>query len=371
MSPEQRGLSQRRGPALAHEVRRIAVFRALFLGDLLITTPALRALRRRFPRAEITLISLPWAEEFVARVPHLIDRLVPFAGYPGLDEVPADPARTEAFLAAQRAYGYDLALQMHGDGTVSNALVAELGAGATVGLARPGDTRLDVSVPYQDGCSEVLRWLGLAAALGAPAADTQLELSLTPADEDWGEALLGPVGAAPLVGLHLGAKDPARRWPVSRFAALGNALRRLSGANLVLTGGPHERLLTTEAASLLEAPALNLSGQTDLGSFAAVVRRLDLLVTNDTGASHIAAAVGTPSVVLFGPTRPAQFAPIDSRRHLAIDALTFAPEGSDGAAALALLPVQPVLDAAGLQLSRTARRLAERAVGGGEALCAG
>lgn len=367
MSPEQYAPSRRGRPALGHDVRRIVIVRALFLGDLLLATPAWRALRRRFPRAEFTLVGLPWADEFVARVPRLIDRFVPFPGYPGLVELPVDAARTAAFLAEQRAYGYDLALQMHGDGTASNGLVAELGAAASVGLALPGDTRLDVPMPWPDDCHEALRWLGLAGALGAATADIRLELELSAADERWGEALLGPAPEAPLVGLHLGAKDPARRWPASRFAALGAALRRHAGAAIVLTGGPHERPLTAEAASLLDAPALDLAGQTDLGSFAAVVRRLDLLVTNDTGASHVAAAVGTPSVVLFGPTRPAHFAPLDGRRHVAVDALAHAPAGCGPADALARLPVQPVLDAACAQLLRRAGGLAERAVGGGGA----
>lgn len=369
MSPELHGAAKRPAP-LADEVRSVVVVRALFLGDLLMATPAWRALRRRFRHAEITLVGLPWAEEFVARVPHLIDRFVPFAGYPGLAELPYEPERTAAFLAAQQAYGYDLAIQMHGDGTSSNALVAQLGACATVGLARPGDDRLDVAVPYDDAANEVQRCLAVAAALGAPAGDTRLELGITAQDEAWAEALLGFSNGGPLIGMHLGAKDPARRWPPSRFAALATVLQR-QGASIVLTGGPHERLLTVEAASLLDAPALNLSGQTDLGSFAALVRRLDLLVTNDTGASHLAAAMGTPSVVLFGPTRPAQFGPLDGRRHRVVDAVEFAPAGCDGAQALAQLPVRPVFEAAMAQLAhRDAAPLSQRAVGGGEAACA-
>lgn len=364
---------QRRGPALAQEVRKIALFRALFLGDLLMTTPAWRALRRRFPRAEITLISLPWAESFVGLVPHLIDRFVPFAGYPGLVELPYEPARTAAFLDEQRAYGYDLAIQMHGSGPTSNALVAELGARSTVGLARPGDERLDVALPYPDDSNEVLRWLALAAALGAPIGDTALELRPAAADAARAEALLAPAAGRPRVGLHLGAKDPTRRWPPRQFAALAIALRRLCGASIVLTGGGHERGLTAQV------PGLDLAGQTDVGSFAALVAQLDLLVTNDTGASHLAAAVGTPSVVLFGPTRPAEYAPLDAERHRVVNALDHAPAGRDGAEALRLLPIQPVLEAAVAQLDRyraapaapVAPGLIARSVGGGEALCAG
>jgi hypothetical protein len=89
----------------AVSVKRVAVLRALFLGDLLCAVPALRALRRRFPQAEITLIGLPWAEEFVRRLPALVGRLLPFTGYPGIAEVAQCPERTATFLAEARAYG--------------------------------------------------------------------------------------------------------------------------------------------------------------------------------------------------------------------------------------------------------------------------
>src|SRR5690349_18761415 len=111
---------------------RIAILRALYLGDLLCATPALRALRERFPGAEITLIGLPWAAEFVARSPHL-DQFLPFPGWPGMDDEPPDPAGREPFLAAARAARFDLALQMHGSGVTSNDIVAALGARITFG----------------------------------------------------------------------------------------------------------------------------------------------------------------------------------------------------------------------------------------------
>src|SRR5215208_3426584 len=103
--------------------RRIAVFRALFLGDLLCAVPALNALDRRFPNAEITLIGLPWARQLSARLP-AVDRFVEFAGYPRLPEVPPDEQRTAAFLEAMRGERYDLAIQIHGSGEVSNELTA-------------------------------------------------------------------------------------------------------------------------------------------------------------------------------------------------------------------------------------------------------
>src|SRR5205814_9091680 len=127
--------------------RRIAIFRALYLGDLLCATPAFRALRRRFPRAEITLVGLPWARELVARS-RALDRLEAFPGYPGLAEARHEAGRTAAFLAAARARRYDLALQMHGDGNVSNGFVADLGAAVSLGYRRGDDGRLTVGLSY-------------------------------------------------------------------------------------------------------------------------------------------------------------------------------------------------------------------------------
>src|SRR5437588_8448385 len=113
--------------------KRIAVFRALQLGDLLVAVPALRALRAQFPEAEITLIGLPWAKSFVQRFHHYVDRFVEFAGYPGIAEREVVPERTACFIEEQRAYGYDLVIQMHGNGEASNQFALALGGRMTVG----------------------------------------------------------------------------------------------------------------------------------------------------------------------------------------------------------------------------------------------
>lgn len=359
-------------PDHGHEVRSIVILRALYLGDLLLSVPAWRALRRRYPRARITLVGLPWAAAFVARMGHLIDRLVIFPGYPGLPEVPYDPARAAAFLEEQRAERYDLALQMHGSGESSNGFAAELGARVSLGYARPGDDRLAISLPYQDGQHEVARWLCLVGTLGAPMGDSRPEFQTIAADEVAAAALLGPRAPGPLVALHLGAKDPARRWPARKFAALGAALNERYGARLVLTGTAGEADLAEQVSARLGAPALDLVGRTELGAFAALIGRVDLLVSNDTGASHLAAAAGTPSVVLYGPSRPSEYAPLDRERHRVVDALEHARRGEDPALALRRLPVESVLHAciAHLGVSRSAQPAA-RAVGGEEALCAG
>lgn len=324
-------------------VRRIAVLRALYLGDLLMTVPAFRALRRAFPEAEVTLIGLPWAAELVRRFDRYVDRHLDFPGFPGIIEVPVVPDRTAAFLAEQRARCYDLAIQMHGDGSVSNGFIAELGAAVTLGYAPSGDRRLTHALPFRERQNEVLRWLELVAELGAPADDASPEFPLREPELERAAAMLEVSGGGPLVGLHAGAKDLARRWPAERFAALGDRLAERYGARIVLTGAAAERELVDSVAAAMRAPALNLAGRTDIAGFAAAIAQLDLLVTNDTGASHLAAATRTPSVVLFGPTRPQQFAPLDATLHRPIDALDVDGSWADPAEALARLPVEHVL----------------------------
>ncbi|HEY0738914.1 MAG TPA: glycosyltransferase family 9 protein [Herpetosiphonaceae bacterium] len=323
-------------------VQKIAVFRALFLGDLLCTVPAFRALRRRYPQAEITLIGLPWAAEFVERVPYL-DRFVAFPGYDGLQEVSYKPGQTEAFLRSSQAAGYDIALQMHGDGHVSNGFVGALGARLSLGYRQGADERLGFSLPYEQSQHEVLRWLRLVAALDAPVDDHRIELLITDADARQAARLLADMSSGPLVALHAGAKDQARRWSPERFAAVGDALVERFCARVVLTGSAGEREITAAVQRAMRYPALDLAGATDLGTFAAVLRRVDLLLSNDTGASHVAAATGTRSVVLFGPSRPEQWAPLDRERHQVIDAAALS--GSDPSIALQHLPVEPVLSA--------------------------
>src|SRR5947199_777445 len=100
---------------------------------MLLAVPALRAIRQRFPEAEISLIVLPWMGAFVRRFRGYVDRFVEFGGYPGIEEVELIPEHSQRFIQEQKAYGYDIVIQMHGSGCVSNALVAALDGKVTLG----------------------------------------------------------------------------------------------------------------------------------------------------------------------------------------------------------------------------------------------
>ncbi len=299
-------------------IKRIAIFRALQLGDLLVAVPALRAIRRQFPSAEITLIGLPWAEAFVQRYRSYLDRFVKFAGYPGIKEVAFDARRSSRFIEEQRGYGYDLVVQMHGSGRASNPFALALGgritAGYYEGTPPPG---LDPAAPYPRDEHEILRNLGLAALLGCSNLDAWLEFPLY--DDDYAEAaaLLRrlPRAGRPWIGLHPGARPQARRWPTAYFAELGDELAQRFGAQIIFTGSTDERSTVQKVMAEMKMQPLNLAGETSLGGLAALIGKLDLFISNDTGPAHIACALDRPSITIFGPADPRRWAPIDQERH--------------------------------------------------------
>jgi len=306
---------------LAGKPRRIAVFRALYLGDLLLAVPALRALREGFPQAEITLIGLPWAASFAHRFRRYVDRFVEFVGYPGISEVPVNMERIKPFLDAQQAYGYDLVVQMHGSGQTSNAFVLALGgrttAGYTIGTFSAASRALTWSAPYPTDQPEVLRNLGLAALAGCAHLDPTLEFPLCAEDRAEATALLSglPRARGPVIGFHPGASRPARRWPTAYFAALADELAREVDGAIIFTGGPDEELIVQEVVDKMTTRPLNLAGKTSLGGLAALMSRMDLFISNDTGPAHLANALATPSITIFGPTEPRRWAALDRANH--------------------------------------------------------
>jgi ADP-heptose:LPS heptosyltransferase len=298
--------------------RRIAIFRALQLGDLLMAVPALRAIRKRFPSAEITLIGLPWAESFVQHFSRYIDRFVEFPGFLGIDEVEVNPERTARFLEEQHARHYDLVMQMHGDGTASNSFALALGGRVTVGYFK--DTMpagMTSGQKYPDDLPEIERNLGLARMLGCCDCDPGLEFPLLKQDHAEAAALLHrlPLATRPWVGIHAGARSPARCWPVEYFASVADTFAQRFNAQIILTGSPGESTTVQQVADLMQTQPLNVAGKTSLGGLAALISELDLFISNDTGPAHIADAVDIASVTIFGPADYRRWAPLNRERH--------------------------------------------------------
>ncbi len=323
-------MSLTRSPRIdARTITSVAVLRALKIGDLFCAIPALRAIRGALPHARIVLISLPWAREFVQRFSHLVDGFREFPGWPGLPESAPRIDCVPGFLHGIQQERFDLAIQLHGSGAVVNQIIGLMGARVTAGFYPAGSEwpKSDHFIPWPERGLEVRRLLTLTDHLGFPAASEHLEFPQNEADLAAARALLDPDAGA-YACIHPGASAAERRWPVERFAAVAQALAA-RGLRIVLTGTAEEQPLTRSVAAALGAPAIDLAGKTDLGTTAAVLSGARLIVCNDTGVSHIAAAVGTPSVVISTGSNPSRWAPLNTARHWVLSVPGGWPEATE------------------------------------------
>jgi len=298
--------------ALDDEPQSIAIVRLRTgLGDLLCTLPALRALRRRLPRAYIALVTYPEMAEVAGRMRPWVDELIGFPGYPGIPERPPRRAQIAPFFQAARERRFDLALQMYGASRAAVEVTARIGARHTGGFLAHGDPAPEAAawIPYPEHEHEIRRHLRLMGHLGAESSDEALAFPIRP-----GEA--GPPVPGPYALLHPGATSPSRRWPTQRFAAVGDALAA-RGLRVAVIGTPDEHETAGSVAAAMRARCLDLCGRTDLGALAALLHRAALLVGNDSGPAHLAAAVGTPSVTIFLSGDPVRWAHDPARHRVA------------------------------------------------------
>jgi len=290
-------------------------------------------LRHGLPQARISLVGLPWARALCERLDS-VDEFIEFPGWPGLPERPPPDVQTgAAFISSLRTRQADLALQMHGSGGIVNPLVASFGAARMAGFAVPGFWPWDG--PWDEPCSgpdspptehthgfvhwphagsEVERLLALTDHLGLPRQGVHLDFPLRDEDRTTAAALRRTLGARDHVLLHPGAQLPSRRWAPQRFAAVADALAE-EGLGIVITGSPAEAPLARAVCEAMRAPAVDVSGMTSLWTLGALVEGARLVLTNDTGLSHIAAALRRPSVIVASGSDVARWAPADTALH--------------------------------------------------------
>jgi ADP-heptose:LPS heptosyltransferase len=301
--------------------KSILVFRALQLGDLLCAVPAFRALRSAYPHAQITLAGLPWARTFVERFSRYFDEFLEFPGYPGLPELEKSIGEISEFLNDVQKREFDLALQMHGCGTITNPLIALFGAKACGGFYLPGQYCPDPNLfmPYPANDPEVWRHLRLMQNLGVPLQGEYLEFEVHRADMSRFRAIQNAhsLKGGEYICLHPGARAEWRRWPPDCFAAVGDELAG-RGFQVVITGSAEEHLLAETVRTQMKFPAFNFAGKTDLGSLAALLTGARVLVCNDTGVSHLAAALRVPSVIVFWTSDLAGWPPLDRQLHRSV-----------------------------------------------------
>lgn len=301
------------------EISKIAIFRALQLGDMLCAVPALRALRLAYPKAEITLIGLPWASTFVSRFAHYLDNFISFPGYEGLPEQPFDEDAFREFILHVQHQQFDLLLQMQGNGTVVNQMLLACGARHLAGFHN-AHSRMhsDLFIEYPNYGREVDRHLLLMSHLGIPALSRDLEFPLTEQDiRDLNDLML-PLEKQNYVCIHPGSRGSWRQWPPDAFARLANYCGKKQ-FKIVVTGVREEEHIIKAVITKCDFPVIDLTGRTSLGAMAALLANSFLLIANCTGVSHIAAALKTPSLIISMDGEPERWRAADTNRHRVID----------------------------------------------------
>jgi heptosyltransferase I len=321
---------RRRRPA-AGEVRRILVLRLERIGDLLMSLPALHALRARAPQAGIDLVVGSWNAP-LARLVEGVDA-VETMDAPWLARGAGGSGWPALLRQARgwRARRYDLAINLEGD-IRSTVIMSRAGARWCAGFGMAGGgPLLDDDVGFDQRSHTAVNGVRLVqAAFGelparqvwpaegreAAARLPRAALTIPPAALARADALLAAAAGAPanrpLVGLHIGAGRAVKEWPPERMAEAGAWAVRERGAALVLTGSAADRAAADQVRRALppSATVVDTVGGADLVALAAVISRLSLLITPDTGPMHVAAAVGTPLVALFGPSSPDRWGPL-------------------------------------------------------------
>jgi ADP-heptose:LPS heptosyltransferase len=296
--------------------RRVVLLRASRIGDFINATPAFHALKRHMPEAEISVITLPMLSDLSERC-SAVDRTLIFPGYPGLADQFFDARRALAFFAQMQAENFDLAIQIQGTGVNSNPFMLMLGARYTAGFVRPGDPagRLAAALPWPETGHEMERCLALTEFLGAPTPPDLLpEFGLRVQDHAEAQHWLERADP-PWIGIHTSARDATRRWPIERFAQAAAALQARHGGTVLFIGEERDRVDGDQALQAAGAPYLNLAGSTSIPVTGAILQRLSIFLTNDTGPAHIAYAVRAPVVTIFGGGDPARNGPLTAGPH--------------------------------------------------------
>jgi heptosyltransferase-2 len=314
------------------EAERILIVQSGFLGDVVLTTPLLAALRRRFPHAWLAMLVTPAAAPLVAH-------------HPALDAVLTDDKRGAgrgmsglAVLARRiRAERCTTALAAH------KSLRTALALRAGRIPRRIGFTGAPGAALYTERVERPLAWhdrdrlLALLAPLGAvPAArdDCHPWVALDQATRDRAAALLATAGGdgRPLAALCPGSAWATKRWPAAADGALALRLDR-DGYRCVLVGAPDERDLAAAVQTAAGGCAVDLTGQTDVALLAAVLARMSVVVSNDSAPMHLAAAARVPQVAVFCATVPAQgYGPVGTRAVIVEKDLACRPCGRHGGA---------------------------------------
>ena len=294
-------------PPIPKNARNILIRSTNWIGDAIMTTPAVRSIRRNFPEAKITLLALPWVADVFSACPH-IDHIFIYdkqGRHQGL--------RGKLRLAADlRQQNYDLTILLQN--AFEAALITFLAripvrGGYTTdgrGLLLTHGVRKHPEIGTKH---QVHYYQEMVEGLGLQRSENSLELFLDPTAEQDADALIKEAlqgekaDDIPIIGLNPGAAyGPAKCWPVAKYAKLAGHLSKKTGGLIVIFGTAADQEAAAEISATAGERVLDLTGKTTLAQALACIARCSVFVTNDSGLMHVAAALNTPLVAVFGST---------------------------------------------------------------------
>lgn len=295
----------------------VLVFRALKIGDLLCSMPALYALRNHFPEANISIVALPSTIPLLSRYDAIFDSIIPFSGYPGLPEKEFDEKEYQEMLSRIHSEKFDLLVQMHGDGVGLEDFLKDLSIPIVWGYS---PVPQEGFVEYPHFLHEVRRHLYLLAQYGVEVGSPQIPFPSTTDDIKVFERLKSNfhLDQIPYILVHLGASTEYRMWGVKNFVEAARLLTG-KGYRIVLSGIDKEQYLADMFHEIADFPFTNLMGKANLGVTALLLKMSKGLVTNCTGISHLASATQTKSIVISKDGEAFRWAPLNKEIHTTFD----------------------------------------------------
>jgi heptosyltransferase-2 len=307
---------------------RILVVQLADIGDLILSTPALAALREAHPTAHIAVLTTAHAAAILQNS-GLADDVIPFDKHtfdsPKALLKPQNALRALKLAAQLRRGHYDTTLLFHHFstrlGTLKFAALAwSAGSERVIGLDNGNGFFLTERIPDEGfgARHQATYWLALAARTGASSAPRPAIIGTTAADHSWAENILRQAGDQPCIAIHAGSGgySLARRWDAASFAAVADALSQQHNARIFFVGGKGDD--TASVLTHMQQPALDLSGQTTLAQLYAFLSRCTLFIGADSGVMHLAAAAGVPLVALFGPSNHHAWQPWAQRQSIVL-----------------------------------------------------
>ena len=287
-----------------YDFKRILIVRTDRIGDVILSTPVIKAMRQAYPNAYIAMMVSPYAKEIIDGNPYL-DEVITY----DKDGKHKSWLGSAKFSQRLKKKKFDLALVLHPTNRV-HLITFFAQIKKRVGYNRKLGFLLTDQIEHtkQSGQKHEVEYnFDLVRRLGIEPQDKNLFIPIKEESEKWADALFmveNIKSADKLLGIHPAASCPSKIWPLERFARAADTLAQQYGFTTLLFAGPKDLKLAQHLAGLMTSRVINLAGKASISQLATLIKRCELFISNDSGPVHIASAVGTPVISIFGRNQP-------------------------------------------------------------------